>query len=336
MSLEELRKQAEEEEANGTLEAEPAEEETPEADAEDTDSDGQPEGEPEPEEESEDFELEVDGEPEPDQQKPERTKEEILEYKLEKERARRLKAKTKSEEAESELEVVKRQLEELQKSISQPKPVTSAAEPRIPDLYDKEIDGDRDKYDAAMKQWYRDMAAYQNRHNQADQAQVEHKQKLESMTKNLAVRAAKFASENKVKVDRVVDALDKATSEIDDVAGVDGAMAYLLDSVGDGSERVAYYIGTNESARAQLKQLLQDDRNGLKAIAHMTRLVEKLKPKHSKQLSKAPEPDESLKGDKTTSVSADKLQKLWDKETDPQKLMQIRKQAREMGVALKT
>jgi len=326
MSLEELRKQAEEEEANEALEAEPAEEDQ-EADAEDADSDGQPEGDPELEE-SEDFELEVDGEPEPDQQKP--SAEEALIHKLTKQRKR-------TKEAESELDAVKRQLEELQKSISQPQkpaPVSHAAEPRIPDLYDKEIDGDREKYDTAMKQWYRDMAAYQSRHSQADQAQEEHKQKLEGMTKNLAIRAARFATENKVKVDRVVDALDKATSEIDAIAGVDGAMAYLLDSVGDGSERVACYIGTNESARAQLKRLLEEDRNGLKAIAHMTRLVEKLKPKHTKQLSKAPEPDQSINGDKSSSVTAEQLQKQWDKETDANKLLKIKQKAREMGVKL--
>ena len=325
MSLEDLRKQAEEEEANeADSEVEETEEEVEEAetdDAEGTDTE-------EPEEESDDFELAVDGEPEPDQQKP--SAEEALIHKLTKQRKR-------AKEAETEVEALKRELEELKQQVTQPKqPTVTAAEPRIPDLYDKGIEGDREKFNAAMKQWYVDMNAYQNRHAKADQAQADQKQRIESMTKQLATRAAKFATENRVKVDRVADALNTATAEIDAVTGIDGALAYLLDSVGDGSERVAYYIGTNESARSQLKQMLKDEPSGLKAISYMTRLVEKLKPKNTKQISKAPEPDTPLKGDKSSSVTAKRLQEAYDKESDFEKLREIRRKAAAIGVELKT
>lgn len=279
-------------------------------------------------EESDDFELELAGEPEPQQQKP--SAEEALIHKLTKERK-------KAKAVKDENEDLKRRLEALESRTAQPiaAPVTSAREPTMPDMYDPGIDGDRAKYDAAVKKFWRDMKSYDNRHSEADRAQANQKQRIEDMTKNLAIRAGKFATDNKVNVDRVASALERATDEIDSHVNIPGALAYLLDSVGDGGERVAYYIGTNEAALSQVKAMLKEDPNGLKAIAHMTRLAEKLKPKHSKQISNAPEPDQSLKGDKVGSATAKKIQDLWDKAKSPDEMMKIRKRARELGVELK-
>jgi hypothetical protein len=185
-----------------------------------------------------------------------------------------------------------------------------------------------------VKKYFADMEAYRNRHSEADKANADFRAQLDAMTKNLAVNAAKFATDNKVSVDRVANALNTATDDVDAATGIDGSFAYLLDSVGEGSERVAYYIGTNQAGRDQLKKLLEDDPKGLKAIAHMTRLAEKLKPKQAKQVSKAPEPDQSLKGDAVESASAKQLQKEFDSATKFDDLMRIRKKAKELGVKL--
>lgn len=326
MSLEELRAQVEAEETQATEQPEVQEteqEEQPESEAEES----------EKAEESTDFELELEGEPEPTQQKL--TTEEILQFKLSRKAKQAAKAKQEATDAKSEVESLRQEIATLKKIISKPEPVTSAAEPVMPDLYDPGIEGDRKKYDAAVKKFLTDMQSYNNRHNEADKVQADYKQRIDGMTKNLAVRAAKFATEHKVNVDRVASALETATGDIDASTGIDGSMAYLLDSVGDGSERVAYYIGTNETARAQIKAMLKEDPNGLKAIAHMTRLAEKLKPKPSKSISKAPEPDQPLRGDSVATATAAKLQAMYDKESDFSKLRAIRKRAEELGYKLK-
>lgn len=323
MSLEELRAQVEAEENQPEQEAEAIELEETEVEPEQPAKQKQEEAE-----ESEDLELELAGEPEPQQQKP--SAEEALIHKLTKERKKAKAVKDENEE-------LKRRLEALESRTSQaPAPVSHAGMPKFPDMYDPGIDGDREKYSQAVAKYLADAATYNNRHSEADQAQAKHKQRIEDLTKNLAVRAAKFATDNKVNVDRVASALERAIDEIDSHVSVPGAMAYLLDSVGDGGERVAYYIGTNEAALSQVKAMLKEDPNGLKAIAHMTRLAEKLKPKHSKQISKAPEPDQPVKGDSVGSASAKKLQDLWDKATNPDEMMKIRRRARELGVELKT
>lgn len=331
MSLEELRAQVaaeesvESEEESGKVESLELEEDEAKADEPD-------ENEDEPIELSEDFELELEGEP-VSQQEP--TPEEALIHKLSKERRKR-------KEEQSENEQLKKRLEELEKRLTQPaqqvqQPTQShAGEPTFPDMYDPGIEGDRKKYDAAVKKYFADMEAYRNRHSEADKANADFRAQLDAMTKNLAVNAAKFATDNKVSVDRVANALNTATDDVDAATGIDGSFAYLLDSVGEGSERVAYYIGTNQAGRDQLKKLLEDDPKGLKAIAHMTRLAEKLKPKQAKQVSKAPEPDQAVKGDAVEIASAKQLQKEYDAATKFDDLMKIRRKAREAGVKLIT
>lgn len=329
MSLEELRAQVEAEEVEATeevieLQAESVEEE---AEAETEQTEGA--------ELSDDFELELEGEPEPSQQK----KQNPIEVQLEQALFKLNKERHKKKEAKSELEQVKQELAELkQQLVAKPQPATipteHMGEPKFPDMYDPGIDGDRDKYSKAVAKYLADMNKYNSRHSEAEQAQANRKQQLEEVTRNLAVRAAKFSTEHKVSVDRVADALNRATAAIDSAVNLDGALAWLLDSVGDGGERVAYHIGTNKAAEEQIVGMLKADPTGIKAAAYMARLADKLKPKASKQISKAPEPDQPLQGDAAT-MSAQRLQEAYDKETDFNKLRAIRKKARELGVTLK-
>jgi len=331
MSLEELKAKAEATEEETTEEPEQleVEEESEPEEPEEDQEEGEEEAKAEP---SEDFELELSGEPEPDQQKP--SAEDALVHKLTKQRKR-------AKEAESNVEKLERQVQELTNMLkggqgqqpTQPAPQNNASEPQFPDMYDKGIDGDRDKYSAAVKRYFTDMQAYQSRHSEAANQQEQYRKQMAEKTSNLAKRAAKFMQENKISENRVITALEKATSEIDEATGIEGSLAYLLDSVGDGGERAAYYIGTNDNAMATLKRMLQEDPNGLKAGAQLTRWAEKLKPKHSKQTSKAPPPDEPLKGD-GSSVSAKRLQEMYDKESNPNKLMELRRKAKERGVKL--
>lgn len=332
MSLEQLRAQAEAEDKKATEAEEPEAEveepeqpEEPEAEQEETE-----EPEAEEAEESEDFELELDGEPEPGQQKP--TREEALVHRL---TAKHHKYKEARDERDALAERVKELEAKLNGNTQQPQsqPQQTRHEyPPVPLLYENGIDTP-EQYQKAYQKWVADCKAIDQRHAEANQQQSEHKRQMEEMTRNLAKRVGKFASEHKIKDDRVIGAIEKATSEVDEATKIDGSLAYLLDSVGDGGERVAYYIGTNDAAMSKVKELLQADKSGLKAIAHMTRLAEKLKPRQAKRTSKAPEPDQPLRGD-GSSASAKALQDKWDKAKDPQEMIRLRKKARELGVKL--
>lgn len=278
--------------------------------------------------ESEDFELELDGESEPDQQKP--SAEAALIHKLTKQRHKR-------KEAEDEVAELRRKLEQYESGQSAPQQRQQAAPaaelPQFPDMYDKGIDGDRAKYDQAVKAWFAASKEAEQAQSKQSQQTDQYRQQLEEKSTNLAKRTAKFMTENKIKPERVISAIERATSEIDSVTKVDGALAHLLDSVGDGSERVAYYIGTNETAMSKIKEALAKDPNGLSTIALMTRMAEKLKPKHSTKTSKAPSPDEPLRGD-GSPVTARRLQEKYDKASTPQEMFKLRQEAKKAGVEL--
>lgn len=336
MSLEDLKAQAEAEEENTEeqepeTQDEPEQEEAEDAEAEEGSSEEE-EGDETEDEPSDDFELELDGEPEPGQQKP--SPEDALVYKLTKQKA-------KAKEYKSELEELKAELAALKSGTSQPQAQQRPQQPAqhyppVPVLYEDGIDT-KEQYTQAYQRWMADCKAIDQRNAQADQQKSEYKRQMEDMTHNLAKRLGKFASEHKIKDDRVISAAEKATSEIDEATKIEGSLAYLLDSVGDGGERVAYYIGTNEGAMAKVKELLQADSTGLKAVAHMTKLAAQLKPKHSIRTSKAPAPDRPVKGDGSSVGSiAKKLQAEWDKATKREDLMNVRRKAREAGVKLRT
>ena len=335
MSLKELRALAEEDDTATTKADEPETQDELEADEVEADEGSSEEegAEAEDEGESDDFELELDGESEPDRQKP--SAEEALIHKLTKERKKR-------QQASTEVDELKAQIADMQKAMStgqsQPQRQQQAPEaqyPRVPLLYENGVDT-AEQYGTAYQKWVNECRRIDESNNQRVQQNDEYAKSMRSKTEGLAKRAAQFATDNRVSVDRVADALNRATDEVDGATNIEGSLAYLLDSVGDGGERVAYYIGTNENAMTQIKQLLTDDPNGFKAIAHMTRLAEKLKPKHSKRISKAPAPDESLRGD-GSPASSRKLQDAFDKASntsDLKAMRDIQKQADARGVKL--
>lgn len=329
MSLEDLRRQAEAEEATTEEVEQPEEEETEEVEGEEPEADTEEsEAEQDAEEASDDFELELDGEPEPGQQKP--SPEEALVYKL-------TKQKQKTREYKSELEELKAEIQALKTGQQAPQAQTKPQQPLeeyppIPVMYENGIETP-EQYQKAFKKWWADREAIDKRNAQRSETENQFKRQTEEVTRRLAERVGKFATEHKIKDERVISAIERATSEIDGATKIEGALAYLLDAVGDGSERVAYYIGTNDTAMNKVKGLLQEDPTGLRASAYMARLVGQLKPNQRTKTSKAPPPDQPIKGD-GSSASAKAIQDRYSKTKDPQEMLRLRKKARELGVKL--
>lgn len=329
MSLAELREMAEAEDQTVEEQAELDidEPETEEAETEDESSTDE-----EAEEEAEDFELELEGEePEP---KPKFNAEEALTHKLTKQRKR-------AQKAESELETLKEELNQLKQAMTgqQPQAAQQVQQPMVeaptpPDFYSAEINGDKSKYGQAFAKYLADYQRWDEAQKapaiEAQQAQSKYQETIASKASKLSTDAAKFIQDNKIKANVVIDSIDLAKNDIDEAAGLDGAFVHLLDSLDDGAAKVAYHLGRNEAARDKLKSLIKNDPSGLKAVSYLTKLTS-LKPKAS--LSKAPEPDEPVKGNANT-VSAERLKSMYDKETDLKKMVALKKQARSLGISL--
>lgn len=330
MSLAELRALAETEDQTTEEQAE-LEIDEPETEVAEDETDAEALTDEEVEEESEDFELELEGEPEP---KPKFNAEEALTHKLTKQRKRAQKAESEVETLREELNQLKQAMSGQQPQAAPVQPQVSAEMPEPPDFYSPEINGDKSKYSQAFAKYMADYQRWDEAQKapaiQAQQQQTQYQETIANKASKLSTDAAKFIQDNKIKANVVIDSIELAKNDVDEAAGLDGAFVHLLDSLDDGAAKVAYHIGRNEAARDKLKSLIKSDPSGLKAVNYLTKLTS-LKPKAS--LSKAPEPDEPIKGD-VGSVAASRWKSQYAKETDPAKMLALRRKARAAGVSL--
>jgi chemotaxis protein histidine kinase CheA len=330
MSLEQLRAQAEEIESQD----QPEMEDQPELDVE------QPE-EPEVDETENDgdseFELELEGDspaPAPSKPKPE----EALVYKLTKEKKKRQAAQNEASEKNAEIEQLRQEIEAL-KSGNQPVNQLQDGEPTFPVMYTNGVETKED-YDQAVKKYFADMAKYESKSKQLEQSQAQVKEQVKAQAESLARDAGRLIEAQRkvhknLNEDAIIEAIESAQDQVESHLNIEGSFTYLLNSLGEKSADVAYFLGRNEKAMGKLKQVLDEDPNGLKAVAYLTELKHRLKPT-TKKTSSAPEPDEPVKGDAVPKNGA-ALKKAYEdaaNKGDFNKLKEIRRQARESGVSL--
>jgi hypothetical protein len=209
-------------------------------------------------------------------------------------------------------------------------PVIASDIPQAPVMYENGIDTPQ-KFAAAQWRYMQEVEAYRSRQTMREQQTRQAQEAMNERQRKLATDAVKFIKEHKINQDVAITTIQKATDEIDSIAG-EGAMATLLDYVGEGGSRVAYLLGRNETKLNELKSIMAQDKTGLRAVSYLTKLLA-VKPK-TKVMSNAPEPDQALKGDASSSVTAKQLQKQYDEAKSTDDLLAIRRKARELGVRL--
>ena len=107
----------------------------------------------------------------------------------------------------------------------------------------------------------------------------------------------------------------------------------MLDMVGDGSERVAFYFSKNpDKFDAFLTELKNDSSDGIKSAVYLTRLADRLEPT-KKTAKRSIEPDQPVKGDGTSQNKAS-WQKRFDDAKTTSEALSIRRQARAEGVTI--
>ena len=323
--LEELRAQAAAEEA---AESEQSTEDQLDLEVEEAEKSDESETAVETEESEEVDEIDLSLDDEPQVTKP--TPEQALVFKLTKE-------KKKRQEATSELEQLRAEIEAL-KAGSKSTPVapqqapTSNLYPPVPLLYENGINTP-EAYQQAYMQWSQECRNIDQRNAQQDQARTNAERETQARAERLAQRSVEFITANKIKAEIATDTIQAGVQGFDEVLGIKGAALQILDNIGDGSDKFAYYLGKNPDALATAKRLFSEDPSGIKVAQWATNTAGKLNRKNS-TISKAPTPDEPLAGDGSTAM-ASKLQALYDKETDFAKLREIKAKAKGLGITLK-
>lgn len=280
--------------------------------------------------EVDEIDLSLDDDEDSKQTKP--TPEQALVFKLTKEKKRR-------QEVASELEKLKAENEALKAGqyrappTQQPQQVDDQFKyPPIPVLYEDGINTP-DQYRKAYEEWERQRQDIDRQRQQRDQQSINAVRLTQERAERLATRASGFIKSNKIKPDMATSTIQAGIQGLDEALGIDGVALDLLDMIGDGSEKLAYYLGKNPQALAMAKQLHSEDPRGLKVNTWLANTAFKLNQK-TKHISKAPEPDTPLTPD-GPSASAAALQAKYDKTSDFTEMRELRKKAEKLGITLK-
>ena len=245
------------------------------------------------------------------------------------------KLKGRISERDDEIARLKEKIEALEKnSITQ----TNQAKPiKRPNELDYDTDDD---YQKALSDYENELVSSKFR-------ELESKRQNEYAFKQYQEKFSKALEDH---YDRASDLIEKSGISPDLYKSSDAAVRHAVNSIapgrgdqivdqiitnfGDGSEKVLFYIGRNQTALSQFKSLLVEDPSGIKASIFLGEQKERLTaPKKMK--SRAPKPAPTANGDANMGSNERALQKKYKeahKKGNSQLAWDYRRKARQSGI----
>lgn len=253
------------------------------------------------------------------------------------------KLKGKLSDRDAEIERLKQENSTLKAGVNIA-PAPAATElPRRPRENDFET---LDAYDMAMTEYEGKMI--ETRLNLAGQKtdiqrrQAAAQRKVEENVDGHYERAAKLVDENGIdtEVYRATDETFRQAVDTIKPGQGDAITDHLISTIGEGSEKVIYFMGRNKIALETFKSLLAEDSSGLKASVFLGQQKERL-AKSKRQTSNARAPGATVKGDAGPASSAQgnallKKRKAAQAKGNVQEAYNIKKQAKAAGVDVST
>ena len=244
-------------------------------------------------------------------------------------------------ERDSEIELLRKENEALKAGNA---PVVAESTPKLearPRIEDFDYDETRfqnasdDWHDKRIEQKISSLSASTNQRQAQEQAQAKAIQDQQNSVNDHYARAEKLVEEGKVSKDdyRTADTnVRRALESVFPNAGDQTADAIIanLNSLGEGSEKVMYQLGRNNSRLNEIIGVAQSDPTGLRLMAHLGKLHSEVQdPK--KRRSNAPNPASKLTGDAAASSNHGTLFKRWSKATHPQDRVDLKAKAKAAG-----
>lgn len=238
------------------------------------------------------------------------------------------------DELRSEIESLKSQLKA---------PASQSAKPLGGPPRAEDYDFDDQKLEKARADYYSNLALTQLRQENESTAQAKANEmaqkKLNDAVDSHYERAEKLVRESGISAENYKEAGTNLAHAIEVVMPGKGEAVTngLIANMGEGSEKVAYYLGRNPSALRELQNMLSEDPTGIKASMHLGTLKAKFLAKPQIK-SNAKPPAASVEGD-GGSVNTKDYKKLWQKASkanEVQKAFDIRREARKQGVDTRT
>jgi hypothetical protein len=251
----------------------------------------------------------------------------------------RRKLKAKLTEKDGELSEKDRVIADLQAKLktnnSQPE-ATPQKRPRLEDF-----DHDTDAYEAATEEYFSHAVdsrlAKHTQSIQQTEAVERQKRAQEQAVDQHYERAAKLVAEGTVTEEAYHDADLLIRSSLDQVRpgmGETLADTFISKMHGEGSEKVWFHLGRNQTALSKLKDTLISDPSGLDTMLYLGELKTRLTASPTKRVSRAPKPGSALKGGDGSSAGANALKKQYKAAVssgDIQSRIDIRQKAKAAG-----
>ena len=212
-------------------------------------------------------------------------------------------------EQDDEIERLKKENAALQKPQA---PAEPALRPKredfdSDDLFDEAIDGYRDERT-------RETLSQQTAQSQ-QQADIEKSQaRLNDAVDTHYLRAAQLIEKTGIKPE-IFKASDVAVRKaVDSVMPERGERVVdeMISRIGDGSDKVMYYLGRNQAALDRLKSLLVSDPSGIEAAIYLGQEKQRL-TNPTKPRTQAPDPAARLTGDAPSGAKHKALKRAYDK-----------------------
>lgn len=247
----------------------------------------------------------------------------------------RMKQKLKGRLSEKDDEISKlRQEIEALKKPQQPIVSQSVERPNRDDFDDdSEFDAAMSRYeDKRIEERFNRIEMQKKQDLQQQQFTVNVKQSVDAHYD----RAAKLVDESGISPEVYQNADRTVRASIDALmpgAG-DHIADQLISNLGEGSEKVMYYLGNNRAALAEFESLLAKDKSGLQAAIYLGKQQQRLISPTRKE-SNAPAPTREINGDEPISVAAGDLKKKYNaahKKGDAQTAFKAKRAAKKAGV----
>lgn len=240
------------------------------------------------------------------------------------------KLKGKNKELEAEIEELKQKLSERP---SAPQVQASQNKPKLIDFADH--NDPEEAYLDALNEW-KEAERVQLMNQQATQEAVQQQlTQIESSVTEHYGRAAELTKKHGISEEnyRAADVNVRKAFEAAFPDNGDIMADAVISQIGEGSEKVMYYLGRNTAQREKLQALLISDQTGIKASLFLGELKAKVSMP-TKRKSAAPQPTPEVTGDVSTGGDSKALKRKYDKahkSGNAQAAFDIKRQAKSAG-----
>jgi hypothetical protein len=244
------------------------------------------------------------------------------------------KLKGKISERDEEIEKLKAEVTAL-KSTPEPKVLKRPKEDDFET--DEEYEAAKEQYEEAATRQRFDRIEFQKKQSEFQQ---KYKEIVDAAVNSHYERADKLIAKSGIKPDVYKKADENLRLAIDTILPQQGdtIVDQIISLVGEGSEKVLYFLGNNKAALNEFKSLWIDDKTGIKAAIYLGEQKQRL-TNPNKRTTRAPSPSPNLKGDDVAGSNGTAMKKAYikaHKSGKNQEAYNAKKAARAAGVDVST